>query len=143
MLNLKDELIIHTKCQGMYEITNTINNWITKNTINKGQLNLFIQHTSASLKIMENASSDVLEDINSFFKKTSSESLLSDKLRIDLKICSYSTPLFSKGFLRFLTFVRKYFKFLLDGSLIKFPKIFLEIRKNQVQKKKALLLLKK
>ena len=69
MINLQDELIIHTKGQGMYEITNKINNWITKNTINKGQLNLFIQHTSASLTIMENASSDVLEDINSFFKK--------------------------------------------------------------------------
>ena len=69
MINLQDELIIHTKGQGMYEITNKINNWITKNTINKGQLNLFILHTSASLTIMENASSDVLEDINSFFKK--------------------------------------------------------------------------
>ena len=69
MINLQDELIINTKGQGMYEITNTINSWITKNTINKGQLNLFIQHTSASLTIMENASSDVLEDINSFFKK--------------------------------------------------------------------------
>ena len=69
MINLQDELIIHTKGQGMYEITNEINNWIINNTINKGQLNLFIQHTSASLTIMENASSDVLEDINSFFKK--------------------------------------------------------------------------
>ena len=69
MINLQDELIIPTKGQGMYEITNTINNWIIKNKINKGQLNLFIQHTSASLTIMENASSDVLEDINSFFKK--------------------------------------------------------------------------
>tara|TARA_Y100000813_G_scaffold131111_1_gene94603 strand:+ start:463 stop:882 length:420 start_codon:yes stop_codon:yes gene_type:complete len=69
MINLQDELVIHTKGQGMYEITNAINNWIIKNKINKGQLNLFIQHTSASLTIMENASSDVLEDINSFFKK--------------------------------------------------------------------------
>ena len=69
MINLQDELIIHTKGQGMYEITNELSNWIINNTINKGQLNLFIQHTSASLTIMENASSDVLEDINSFFKK--------------------------------------------------------------------------
>ena len=69
MINLQDELIIHTKGQGMYEITNAINNWTIKNKINKGQLNLFIQHTSASLTIMENASSDVLDDINSFFKK--------------------------------------------------------------------------
>ena len=73
MINLQDELIIHTKGQGMYEITNEINNWIKKNTINKGQLNLFIQHTSASLTIMENTSSDVLEDINSFLKKIAPE----------------------------------------------------------------------
>ena len=69
MINIQHELIIHTKGQGMYEITNELNNWIINNTINKGQLNIFIQHTSASLTIMENASSDVLEDINSFFKK--------------------------------------------------------------------------
>ena len=69
MINLQDELIFHTKGQGMYEITNDINDWIIKNTINIGQLNLFIQHTSASVTIMENASSDVLEDINTFFKK--------------------------------------------------------------------------
>ena len=32
--------------------------------LENGHLNLFIQHTSASLTIMENASPDVLEDIN-------------------------------------------------------------------------------
>ena len=64
MLNLQDELIISNNGQGMYEITNNIHDWIVKNNIIKGQLNLFIQHTSASLTIMENASTDVLEDIN-------------------------------------------------------------------------------
>ena len=42
-------------------------NWVSKNNITQGQLNLFIQHTSASLTIMENASPDVLDDINNFF----------------------------------------------------------------------------
>ncbi len=69
MLNLQDELIISNNGQGMYEITNNVHDWIVKKNIIKGQLNLFIQHTSASLTIMENASSDVLEDINSFFQK--------------------------------------------------------------------------
>ena len=69
MLNLQDELIIFNNGQGMYEITKNVHDWIIKNNIIKGQLNLFIQHTSASLTIMENASSDVLEDINSFFQK--------------------------------------------------------------------------
>ena len=69
MINLHDEIIISNNGQGMYEITNNIHNWIVKNNTIKGQLNLFIQHTSASLTIMENASSEVLEDINSFFQK--------------------------------------------------------------------------
>ena len=69
MLNLQDVLVISNNGQGMYEITNNIQDWIKKNNIIKGQLNLFIQHTSASLTIMENASPDVLEDINNFFLK--------------------------------------------------------------------------
>ena len=69
MLDLQDELIISNNGQGMYEITNNVNDWIVKNNIIKGQLNLFIQHTSASLTIMENASPDVLDDINSFFQR--------------------------------------------------------------------------
>ena len=69
MLNLQDELLISNNGQGMYEITHNVYDWIIKNNIIKGQLNLFIQHTSASLIIMENASPDVLEDINSFFQK--------------------------------------------------------------------------
>jgi len=69
MLNLQEELLISNNGQGMYEITHNVYDWIIKNNIIKGQLNLFIQHTSASLTIMENASPDVLEDINSFFQK--------------------------------------------------------------------------
>ena len=53
----------------MYEITKDTINWLHKHQLMQGQLNLFIQHTSASLTIMENASSDVLEDINTFFLK--------------------------------------------------------------------------
>ena len=53
----------------MYEITTKIRNWVYKNSFNQGQLNLFIKHTSASLTIMENASPDVLDDINKFFLK--------------------------------------------------------------------------
>ena len=69
MLNLQDELIISNNGEGMYEITNNVHDWIVTNNIIKGQLNLFIQHTSASLTIMENASPDVLDDINSFFQR--------------------------------------------------------------------------
>ena len=69
MKNLIEDLIYSTNGKGMYEITDNINNWVSKKNITQGQLNLFIQHTSASLTIMENASPDVLEDINRFFLK--------------------------------------------------------------------------
>ena len=67
MINLIDDLIYSTNGKGMFEITAIINDWISKNNINQGQLNLFIQHTSASLTIGKNASPDVLDDINNFF----------------------------------------------------------------------------
>ena len=69
MINLIEDLIYSTNGKGMYEITDNINNWVSKKNITQGQLNLFIQHTSASLTIMENASPDVQEDINRFFLK--------------------------------------------------------------------------
>ena len=69
MINLIEDLILTTTGKVMYEITKNINDWVSKNNISQGQLNLFIQHTSASLTIMENASADVLDDINSFFLK--------------------------------------------------------------------------
>ena len=69
MINLIEDLIYSTNGKGMYEITDNINNWVSKKNITQGQLNLFIQHTSVSLTIMENVSPDVQEDINRFFLK--------------------------------------------------------------------------
>ena len=63
------ELRIKTSGQAMYEITNNINSWLAKEQINRGQLTIFIKHTSASLCIQENASKDVIEDIHDFFTK--------------------------------------------------------------------------
>ena len=66
---IKGDLIIKTSGQYLYEITKKINFWLKNNTINQGQLVIFIKHTSASLLIQENASQDVLEDITNFFSK--------------------------------------------------------------------------
>ena len=63
------EIKINTSGQKMYEITNDVNAWIKKEEISGGQLTIFIKHTSASLCIQENASRDVLEDIDNFLKK--------------------------------------------------------------------------
>ena len=63
------EIKINTSGQKMYEITDDVNAWIKKEGISGGQLTIFIKHTSASLCIQENASRDVLEDIDNFLKK--------------------------------------------------------------------------
>ena len=69
MKNIIDDLTFNTSGKGMYEITNQIIKWVKINKFDQGQLNLFIKHTSASITIMENASPDVLDDINQFFLK--------------------------------------------------------------------------
>mgnify|MGYP001445254682 CR=1 FL=1 len=69
MKNINETIVFPVSGKGMYDITNDIIEWVNKKQLEQGHLNLFINHTSASLTIMENASSDVLEDINSFFLK--------------------------------------------------------------------------
>ena len=54
MLNLQDELIISNNGQGMYEITNKVHEWILRNNIIKGQLNLFISLEKSNKKIFNN-----------------------------------------------------------------------------------------
>ena len=66
---IQGELKINTSGQSMYEITDNINSWLIKKQITRGQLTIFIKHTSASLCIQENASKDVLEDIQDYFTK--------------------------------------------------------------------------
>ena len=63
------ELIVKTKGQGLYDFTKKTSDWVKKQKINNGILNLNILHTSASLTIQENADPDVLYDIKNFFDK--------------------------------------------------------------------------
>ena len=63
------ELTVKTKGQGLYNFTKETTNWVKKQKIHSGILNLNILHTSASLTIQENADPDVLYDIKNFFDK--------------------------------------------------------------------------
>ena len=63
------ELIVKTKGQGLYDFTKETTDWVKKQKIYSGILNLNILHTSASLTIQENADPDVLYDIKNFFDK--------------------------------------------------------------------------
>ena len=69
MKNILETLPFKVSGKDMYEITSDVSNWVTQHILGNRHLNIFIQHTSASLSIMENASPDVLEDINNFFLK--------------------------------------------------------------------------
>jgi secondary thiamine-phosphate synthase enzyme len=58
-----------TKGQGLYTVTREIAAWAANQGIKIGLLTVFIQHTSASLTIQENADPDVLRDVNEFFTR--------------------------------------------------------------------------
>ena len=64
-----DHIFISTNGPSLINITSNINDFVIKNNFKKGILNLFIQHTSASLVIQENADPDVLEDLLQFYSK--------------------------------------------------------------------------
>ena len=62
-------LQIDTNGQKLYEFTNQTIEWINKNNLKNGILNLSIQHTSASLIVQENADPDVQIDLINYFDK--------------------------------------------------------------------------
>ena len=62
-------LQIVTNGQKLYEFTNQTIEWINKNNLKNGILNLSIQHTSASLIVQENADPDVQTDLINYFDK--------------------------------------------------------------------------
>ena len=62
-------MTLKTKGAGLYVFTEHTQEFINKNKVVNGILNINILHTSASLTIQENADPDVLYDLNNFFKK--------------------------------------------------------------------------
>ena len=69
MQQIFHEIKINTRGQGLYDFTEQTLNWLKKQKINNGILNINILHTSASLVIQENADPDVLHDLKNFFDK--------------------------------------------------------------------------
>ena len=63
------EINVDTEGQRLINISKKIDNFVEKSKITYGILNLSILHTSASLIIQENASKDVLIDLENFFNK--------------------------------------------------------------------------
>ena len=69
MQQIFHEIKITTTGQGLYDFTDQTINWVNKQKISNGILNINILHTSASIIIQENADPDVLHDLKNFFDK--------------------------------------------------------------------------
>lgn len=68
------ELSVETHGQGSTEITNRVAEIVRQSGIETGLATLFIQHTSASLIIQENADPAVLRDLQRWMEDLASES---------------------------------------------------------------------
>ena len=69
MRQRQHSITIHAQGRGFTNITGEIQQWISEGDIKTGMLNLFVQHTSCSLVVQENADPDVLRDMEAFFSK--------------------------------------------------------------------------
>ena len=70
MICLQKEICIRNKPRGFHLITHeVVSNFPEMSQINKGVLQVFIKHTSASLTINENADSTVREDFEAHFNE--------------------------------------------------------------------------
>ncbi len=61
------EFTVSTSGKGTYEITSEVNAAVSESGISRGQVTVFVQHTSASLVIMENADRLARTDLHAFF----------------------------------------------------------------------------
>jgi secondary thiamine-phosphate synthase enzyme len=69
MTLVQHRIAVETTGQGLYEVTRVIAAWLAAQPVRQGLLNIFIQHSSASLVIQENADPDVLADLVAFFRR--------------------------------------------------------------------------
>ena len=63
------QLEVHTRGKGLYEITDQIQSKIDKCGIQNGTVTVFVQHTSCSIVIMENADPTARRDLEEFFER--------------------------------------------------------------------------
>lgn len=60
---------VATRGKGTYEITAEVERFVRESGVTTGTATIFIQHTSASLVIYENADSTARADLHEFFEK--------------------------------------------------------------------------
>jgi secondary thiamine-phosphate synthase enzyme len=60
---------VQTRGQGLYEFTRQVTSFVASGSAKSGLLALFVQHTSCSLMIQENADSEVQTDLRNYFAR--------------------------------------------------------------------------
>ena len=58
-----------TPSQGLYEITDAVNSFVRKSKVTEGLCTVFVQHTSASLIIQENADPSAKRDLERWLSR--------------------------------------------------------------------------
>ena len=66
-------LEIRTRGKGLYPFTREVAEWVAATGAETGLVTVFVQHTSASLVIQENADPDVVLDLADFFERLAPE----------------------------------------------------------------------
>jgi len=64
-----NQLEVHTHGKGLYEITDDVQSKIGKCEVRNGTVSVFVQHTSCSIVIMENADPTARHDLEQFFNR--------------------------------------------------------------------------
>ena len=67
MPNHAASLSVRTSGKGTYEITRQVETIVAEAAITTGTVTVFVQHTSASLVMMENADASARTDLHAFF----------------------------------------------------------------------------
>ena len=70
---MSTSLLISTRGQGLYDITREVNNLVSEADVEDGLCTVFVQHTSASIIIQENADPAVQVDLQNWLNRLVAE----------------------------------------------------------------------
>ena len=69
MPSYHDQLEVRSHGKGLYEITDDVQSKIDKSGVRNGTVTVFVQHTSCSIVVMENADPTAQHDLEKFFDR--------------------------------------------------------------------------
>lgn len=73
MIAMTENFSIETRGKGTYEISDKVEAIVRESGVNNGTVTVFVQHTSASLVIYENADPSARTDLHEYFERIAPE----------------------------------------------------------------------